>query len=57
MPWKVYRGPDGKWCVHKLKGDGSKGSRVRGGCHGSEGAAKRHMRALYANEPKGKARG
>lgn len=42
MPWKVY----GK-CVHKVNADGEKGERVK--CHPTPAAAKRHMRALYAN--------
>ena len=41
MPWKVY----GK-CVHKLNKDGSKLVK----CHKSAAAARRQMRALYANE-------
>ena len=46
MPWGVFK--DGKrFCVHKLKDGGKKGERVA--CHSSRTAARRHMRALYAN--------
>lgn len=48
MPWKVFK--DGsQWCVHKLKDDGSKGEKVKGGCHSSKADADKHARALHSN--------
>ena len=48
MPYKVFK--DGEqYCVHKLKADGSKGSKVKGGCHASKSDAEKHKRALYSN--------
>lgn len=50
IPWKVYQEGD-EFCVFKLKDDGSKGTKVPGGCHSSKEQAEAHKRALYANEP------
>jgi len=51
MPWKIFM--DGsEHCVHKLNADGGKGEKIPGGCHASEEDAKKHLAALYANEPK-----
>lgn len=48
MPWKVFK--DGaQWCVHKLKDDGSKGEKVKGGCHPSKADADKHAKALHTN--------
>lgn len=48
MPWKVFK--DGsQWCVHKLKDDGTKGPKVKGGCHLSKGDAEKHRKALEVN--------
>lgn len=46
MPYMIQK--DGEmWCVHKEKEDGTPGEKVK--CHPSEGEAKEHLRALYAN--------
>lgn len=46
MPWKVFP-ENGRYCVHKLNADDSKGEEV--GCHDSEGEAMAQIKALYAN--------
>lgn len=46
MPYEVKQSSKGH-CVHKQGG-----SPVPGGCHTSKSKALRHMRALYANEPR-----
>lgn len=46
MPYEVKQSSKG-YCVHKQDG-----SPVPGGCHTSKSKALRHMRALYANEPR-----
>jgi len=46
MPWIIQKDGE-RYCVHKENQDGSAGERVK--CHPSEGDAKAHMRALYAN--------
>jgi hypothetical protein len=46
MPWKVFQ-DNGRWCVHKLNADDSKGERVK--CFDSESAANDQVKALYAN--------
>src|SRR5574342_426969 len=47
MPWEIKH-EDGKYCVHKQGSD----TPVPGGCHEDRADAIKHMRALYANEPK-----
>lgn len=46
MPWKVFR-ENGRYCVHKLNDDDSKGEKVK--CFDSESEANDQMKALYAN--------
>jgi hypothetical protein len=46
MPWDIKQ-RNGVFCVVKKGTEEA----VPGGCHDTEGAAKAHMRALYANEP------
>lgn len=46
MPWKVYS-EGGRFCVHKLNEDESKGEKVA--CHDSEAEANAQIKALYAN--------
>jgi transcriptional regulator of met regulon len=50
MPWKLYENDQGKWCVHKLNADDSKGELVA--CHDTRGEALAQQRALYASEAK-----
>lgn len=47
MPWDIKK-KDGEYCVHKVGND----TPVPGGCHSSRVDAVKHMKALYANEPK-----
>jgi hypothetical protein len=46
MPWLIKKDND-RYCVHKENPDGSAGELVD--CHLTEGEAKEHQRALYAN--------
>lgn len=46
MPYVIQKDND-TYCIHRENADGSVGERVK--CHPSEGEAKEHMRALYAN--------
>jgi HK97 family phage prohead protease len=48
MPWHVEK-RDGEYCVIKDADDSNEG------CHPTEAEAKRHIAALYANEPKAEA--
>lgn len=52
MPWNVFQ-DDGRYCVHKLNDDGSKGEQVA--CHDTEEQARRQVEALYANNPEARA--
>lgn len=46
MPYKVYKS-GGRFCVHKINADGSKGRSM--GCHDSPEKARAQQKALYAN--------
>lgn len=48
MPWKSYE-EDGRYCVHKLNDDGSKGAVVA--CHDTQEQADKQVKALYAKNP------
>lgn len=49
MPWKVFR-EGGKFCLHKMNPDGSKGATVH--CHDTAEMARRQQAALYVSEKK-----
>jgi hypothetical protein len=46
MPWKTFE-EDGRYCVHKLKADESKGEKLK--CYDSKSDADDYVKALYAN--------
>ena len=49
MPYSIYK-ENNQYCVHKKKGDGSRGKQL--GCHATMTKAKAQLRALHANEDK-----
>jgi uncharacterized protein len=50
MPWKIIK-QDNEWCVYKHDDNGDAiGDSL--GCHDTEDKAKKHLAALYANEPR-----